>query len=166
MFGAQGWMLILPTLILILGVVSDLRSRKIPNKLNLILYITSLIYVFVYAGFSGVMTGVVSSLIICAIMFPMVAAKIIGAGDLKLMLPFAVCIQYGIVFWVLIYSLFWAAVLGVIRVLIQGQIKTLFQNMVTITTTKSDENIKLHTLPFSVALLFGWLSYLVISGGL
>ena len=82
------------------------------------------------------------------------------------MLPFAVCIQYGIVFWVLIYSLFWAAVLGVIRVLIQGQIKTLFQNMVTITTTKSDENIKLHTLPFSVALLFGWLSYLVISGGL
>lgn len=166
MFGAQGWMLIVPTLILLIGIVSDLKTRKVPNKLNLILYLTSLIYVFLYSDLNGVLTAIVSSLIVCALMFPMVAAKVIGAGDLKLMLPFAVCVQYGIVFWVLMYSLVWAAVLGLVRVIFQGQIKSLLSNMVSITTTKSNENIQLHTLPFTVALLFGWLTYLVISGGI
>lgn len=166
MFGAHGWMLILPTLILLMGIVTDLKSRKIPNKLNLILYLTSLLYVFIYAGFQGLFTGIISSLIICALMFPLVAAKIVGAGDLKLMLPFAVCIQYGTVFWVLIYALFWGAILGVVRVIIQGQAKSFFQNMIMITTARKNQDLKLHTIPFSIALLFGWLSYLVISGAL
>lgn len=71
---------------LTLAVVSDLRERRVSNRLNVALLIAGLAFAFGVNGFGGgsrvAASGVGLALVIW---FPMFALRLMGAGDVKLM---------------------------------------------------------------------------------
>ncbi|MEO0336107.1 MAG: hypothetical protein AAF202_06925, partial [Pseudomonadota bacterium] len=64
--------------------------------------------------------------------------------------------------WVGVYSLFWGALFGVLRAILLGQGYVLFYNMVGLVKRERPSEALLTKIPYSVALFFGWMTYLSI----
>ncbi|MGI9549134.1 MAG: prepilin peptidase [Bdellovibrionales bacterium] len=152
---------LLPTLLLVIALVDDLRSRKIHNKLLLILLPIVLVAVFLLKGFVGLKLGLFAALLAMVLGVPLYSIRLIGGGDLKLLIVFALTVDIFALSYSFIYSLFWALILGVVKIILDKKIHYFLSNLLLIFTLKNKkiEKEALHTLPFSVAFLFGWLSY-------
>jgi Flp pilus assembly protein protease CpaA len=162
-----GLNLIVPTLILIAGVVNDIKSRKVHNYLVLILLVSSIINAYVFnGGFEGLKFGLFSFLVALAITLPLVLPKILGAGDMKLFMAFSFSVAPMATFYVLLYSFVWGALLGVARAFLSGQATLLFLNTLEIAKggKKAVADSQLHKIPYTVALLLGWLTHLTLTG--
>lgn len=156
--------ILIRSLILVIGLVDDLRSKKVHNKLVLALLFSAFIATMVLNGPSFLPQAGMSFLACSFLMIPLVYAKILGAGDYKLMLSFSLLGTMDEIFWVLVYSLIWGSILGLIRAAIAGQTKAIISNIFLIAYNKGKQgNLQLHKMPYTIPLLFGWLSHLVFT---
>ena len=71
--------------LLALAALSDLLQRKIPNRLNLLIFTFSLIVRFWESGWGGVVQGLAGAGLAFALLFPFFVLRWYGAGDVKLM---------------------------------------------------------------------------------
>lgn len=149
---------LLTTLILAVGVGDDLRSRKIHNKLILILLFFALAGTFILKGVPGVLAGGLAALLALVMGILLYFAKIIGGGDLKLLFVFALTVTWMEAGTSLIYALPWALLLGVFKIALDKKLKVFFSNLLLLTKFQKPDISHLHTIPFSLALLFGWLT--------
>ncbi|MCB0390204.1 MAG: prepilin peptidase [Bdellovibrionales bacterium] len=158
--------LIIPTLILVIGVGNDLKSRKVRNYLILIFIFCSIANTFYFSGVDGLKMGGISLLVALGCCLPLVLPKIMGAGDMKLLMAFAINVAPMSTFYVFMYSFIWGALLGLLQALLKGQGMSLFHNTIAIVTSgkKAVSPEKLHKIPYTVALLFGWLTQLTLTG--
>lgn len=155
-----------PTLILIAATVDDLKTRKIHNWLVLSCFVVASVSIAALDGLNGLYTGFIASSLALGLTLPLVLAKALGAGDMKIMLAFGMASQWHIVFWVIVYSFIWGALLGIIKALIDKNAINLFRNTFFIATKQLSANDKGMTkIPYSVALLFGWLTQLTLNSG-
>lgn len=69
---------------LVIAFVSDIRTRRIPNKLNAAACVTGLLYHTVDSGLQGLQISILGIGIGFGIMTPLFLMKGIGAGDVKL----------------------------------------------------------------------------------
>lgn len=154
--------------VLAAGVVNDLKSRKVKNWLSLSLAIACFLAAIVFNGLNqGTFTTMALSFgTALGMTFPLVFARMFGAGDMKLMLAFSLASTASDVFYILIYSLIWGAILGIFQAVLAKQGLQLLQNTYKLMTKDKPESEKLHRIPYTVALLFGWLTLQTISGGL
>ena len=153
----------LPTLILISGVIDDMRSRKIHNQLIVGLAIFTLAAQFYMGGWDRLLTGTLglgAGLLFC---LPLVLARILGAGDMKLLAVFGLASDWTSVGAVLLLSLFWGAVLGIVRAALKGELTLLLYSTASVAMRKKPPASSLQQIPYSVALFFGWLTYLTVS---
>lgn len=150
---------ILSTLILVIGLGDDLRSRKIHNNLLIGLLLLALLVIFTMRGFDGLGYGLVSMSIGLALMLPLVYMKALGAGDMKLYGVFAFTSNPIAVMWILLYSLAAGAVLGLTKAAIGGELKSVLTSTAVVALHKDIKPSGHHTIPFSAALLLGWLTY-------
>ena len=155
---------LLPSLILIAGLIDDIRSQKIHNWLSVSCLILAIVVVGLTTGLDGLKNGLWGMLIALAMTLPLVLARVLGAGDMKLLMAFGMATDLYSVFWVVMYSLIWGAMLGVFRVLLQKDILSLLKNLATIVTSKNSQKTELHSIPYTVAFLFGWLIHLTLIG--
>ncbi|MBE8221289.1 MAG: hypothetical protein HAW60_01010 [Bdellovibrionales bacterium] len=149
--------------ILLLAVIDDLASRKIHNKLLLILLpITlGLLAWNLKSGFLEHLAGSgIAVLLSVAVVLPFVLSKILGAGDLKLLMLLALVLKPQILFQVFLFSFVWASLLGIIQIIVSGQLSSLAANLMDFKKLKNNKN--LHSIPFSVALFFSWGSVVVL----
>lgn len=153
-------MYLVPSLILLAGVVNDLKSRKVKNWLSLSCAALAISFSFFTGGMSAVNAGLLAFVTAFVICLPLVLMKLFGAGDMKLLLAFALSVKMEVVIYVIIYSLFWGAVLGLVQIIYQGRIKQLFKNTLSLIRVTAPKKIQLHTIPYTVPLFLGWLSYL------
>jgi len=152
----------LPTLILLTGVIDDMRSRKVHNQLIIALLVLTLTVQIISGGTDGLLSGAIglgAALVFC---LPLVLARVIGAGDMKLLAVFGLSTHWTAVGAVLFLSLFWGAVLGVARAALKGELTMLLYSTASIAMRKKPPHASLQSIPYSVALLFGWLSYLTV----
>jgi len=157
--------LLVPTLVLVSGVVDDLRARKVHNWLILTLLVLTISSMFYLGGFSALQTGGVSLLVALGCCLPLVFTKILGAGDMKLLMVFGIAVDPMTIFWVLVYSFFWGGLLGVFQAILKKDGLVLLKNTFSILQGgQSFDKSKLHKVPFTVALLFGWLTQLSMTG--
>ncbi|MCB9025644.1 MAG: prepilin peptidase [Bdellovibrionaceae bacterium] len=158
--------LIVPTLVLIAGIINDLKSRKVRNYLVVLLLFTAIANVYFFAGWEGLKWGGLSLLVALGSCMPLVLTRIMGAGDMKLLMAFSVGVSPMSVFLVLIYSFVWGALLGVFQAILKGEGMSLINNTLTIMTggKKAVSEEKLHKIPYTVALFFGWLTQLSLTG--
>lgn len=165
--GAQ-WAIVTPlvtaSLIIGAGVIDDLRTRKFHNWLFLVCVALAALSVLVSTGFAGISMAVLGSLAALAIFLPLVLLKIIGAGDMKLMIAFGLAAGWDAVLSVSMYGLIWGAVFGVLASVFRGQGRALVNNMVSIVVVRERQGLVLQKIPFTIAILMGWLTHLTLRG--
>ena len=149
---------VLTTLILVAGAGDDLRSRKIHNKLILILLAAGGAGVLLLKGVSGALAGLLSALTAGVLGTPLYVSKIIGGGDLKLLVVFSFTVTWMEAGMSLIYSLPWALLLGVFKIALDKKLRVFLANLFLITKLQKPDFSTLHTIPFSLGLLLGWLT--------
>ncbi len=166
MFHSPLFEFLLPTALLLIAVVDDLRSRKIHNKLILILLPFSLSFVVLLKGLIGLKVGLISALLAFVIGVPLNLGRVIGGGDLKVLILFALTVNWITLSYSFFYSLPWALLLGVFKILFDKKFKDFLSNLflIFLFKLKKTNTESLHTIPFSIALLLGWLSYCSLTG--
>jgi prepilin peptidase CpaA len=158
--------LIVPSMILIAGLVDDLKSKKVHNWLALSLAAAAALGQLVFYGLDGLLAGLYGGLTAIAMMLPFVLVRIIGAGDMKLMVAFGIATSMTTVFWTFLFSFVWGALLGLFRALLSKQGKKLILNSFRILRGSAREDLELQTMPYTVALFFGWLTHVTLNGGI
>ena len=156
--------LISATAIVIAGVVDDLRSRKFHNWLFIGCSVFAIAVAVASSGVAGLLWGTLGFTAGFAIMTPFVLMNVIGAGDMKLMAAFGIVAGWNAVLAVAILALFWGAVFGLVRTALRGQLKVIAHNMFAIVALRERKGLELQTMPFTVAILMGWLTNLVLAG--
>lgn len=149
---------VVPTLILAVGVADDLRSRKVHNELVLACIGVAIAFCFYDGGAEGLLAGLLGLGAALIMTLPLVLFGILGAGDMKIFMAFGMAATWDAVVSTGISSLIWGAVFGIIRAALGGELKVLIQNTVGIASRKP--TAELHRIPYTVALMMGWLTYL------
>ena len=178
MFAYINWPLFLPGVILLVASIDDLRSRKIHNHLILFMLPFVLLAVFLShgvlvgsaggfsasRGFEGLLAGGFSALLALLVGVPLTLGRIIGGGDLKLLVLMSLTLSWPDFFQILIYSLPWALLLGLVKIVLDKQLKEFFWNLIFLMRYRRIQGLKFHSIPFSVALFAAWLSFLTLQG--
>lgn len=162
---AQLWEIIVTASVLVIAAIDDLRSRKIHNNLLLFLLPLVLISVFFIKGAGGLLPAFAGMLTAAVIGLPLNLAKVIGGGDLKLLMVFGLTLNAQGVVFSFFYALPWALLMGVIKMALDKNLKGFAFNLFSIVKMKKPETQNLHTVPFSIALIFGWLTFVLTLKG-
>ena len=164
MFFDFDFQIFLPGLILLIACIDDLRSRKIHNKLILILLPFVLLAVTLTGGITALKAGLLSALIAFIIGVPLTLSRAIGGGDLKLLFVFALALSWSDFLTIFIYSFFWALILGLVKVVLDKKWKDFVMNLFFVLWSRTGKGLQFHTMPFSIALFVAWLSFLSLKG--
>ena len=157
--------LVIPSLILFGALVTDLRSRKIYNWYVIAAAVLALANSFYFFQWSGITQGLAGAGLALLLTLPLVLVGVLGAGDMKLLIVFGLGTSYSAVFAVLVASFIWAAVFGLIYAVLSGGFRRMLGNMAAITKGENAKTLKLHQIPFTVAIVIGWMTYLMQNHG-
>jgi prepilin peptidase CpaA len=147
------------TFILVVGFGDDLRSRKIHNGLVIGLFLLALIFIYAIRGMGGVAHGLIGSAEAFALTFPLVYMGAIGGGDMKLFSVFAMTSEPYAILIIYMYAIVAGAFIGLVRATVSGELMTVVRSTAAIATSASAKPSGTHSIPFSAALLLGWLTY-------
>ena len=147
------------TALLIAACFFDLRSGRFPNWLFVMSFIVALILKTYHVGWILAVQHALLSLGLFIILVPFVLRKAIGAGDAKLMMSFTLLTGFFVSLNVLAYSLFWGLLIGVFRMAISGHLMTFATSFVLKTP-----QVKSQKIPYTFALLLGWMSFFSVGG--
>ena len=120
--------------------------------------------VFFLNGWEGLKMGGFSALLALLFAVPLSLARIIGGGDLKLLVLIAFTLNFRELFWIAIYSLPWALLLGLIKIALDKKLKEFFWNILFLFRHRSAKGLEFHSIPYSTALFIAWLSLLTLKG--
>ena len=168
-------------LILLPALVDDLRSRKIHNKLIIVLFAFALSSTLALGAlstwqaggglsalpagvFSALFTGLLSAFLALILGVPLSLGSVIGGGDLKLLVVFALTTSWPVFIKILFFSFPWALLLGVFKIILDGKLKEFCFNIYFLFRHRQIKGLKFHTIPFSVALFMAWLTALSLHG--
>lgn len=154
--------MIIPTLILFAALVTDIRTRKIPNKLILFSIAIALISSYYFFEFEGLKQGSIAAGLAIIMTLPLVLIGALGAGDMKLMFAFGLASTYPAVFSVIVFSFFWAVFIGIGLALVSGRAQQLLQNILMIIMTRQADQSQLQRIPYTIPLFLGWITFIVI----
>lgn len=150
--------IMMATTLLIVAVIMDMLTGKFPNWLFVLSYILGACWLVFNMDSVGVMKGILFSIIIFAVLAPLVFLNALGAGDVKLLTAFSLFVGWQTTVDTFIYSLFWGLLLGVLKILLSGEAKNI-KNL----AFKKDKS-KTNKIPYTVAILLGWMSVLSVGG--
>lgn len=162
-------MWVVATFVLIVGVVDDLRSRKVHNVLVLSLLPAVLVASLYFRGWEGTLAGLLAMVLALVVTIPLFSVRVLGGGDVKLFALFALAVDSPNMFWTLVYSLIWGAMFGLTRAALQRQLLTLVRNTYRLASRQKLQVQELHKIPYTFALLLGWFTQLTLlraGGGL
>ncbi|ARK31993.1 prepilin peptidase [Halalkalibacter krulwichiae] len=152
---------IITSAFLLLAVIIDIRTRRIPNPLALSLLIISIISHSITVG-AGVFEYLLSSIITLFVFFIMYVIRFLGAGDVKLITAAAATFTFPATytFWFLILGI--GCLFSIIHVIKARGIRSVLFLSVTpfqtakrmITSKEEDEPL---SFPFSIVIAFSWM---------
>ena len=151
-------------LVLLAGVIDDLRSRKVHNQVVLVGFVFGLGCVMATQGLSGLMVAGLSFMTALIAILPLYLLKAVGGGDVKLFIAVSVLLNWQQVLIALLGSLIWGSVFGVLQVVLKGEGKAFLHNLFAIFNRAKIPEAKKHKVPFTIALLFGFLTSFVWTG--
>ncbi len=150
-----------PISFLLVAVIDDICFRKFHNWLFISLTLAGTLYALNFSELT-LIDAAGGFFIGGLLMLPLVLLRAIGAGDMKFMMCFGLIMGTTAIFEIFLHSIFWGALIGVLQALFAGKISKLAGNMMTFAyKLRPTETNK---IPYTVAILFGWLSYSQFGG--
>lgn len=165
-------------LMLTIGLIEDLRLRKVRNlvlaplltlALSLVLAHSLQVFdrspaslslfnldVFLQSGLSLAWA--------CALFVPLYAIRAVGAGDVKLMMVVALLLNAQQVQIIWFSSLIWGLIFGVILLILQNRIQFFLINISNLSFKILPEQNHSHKMPFTYSLLLGTLTAFMWKG--
>lgn len=161
-------MWILATLILVIGLVDDLRSRKVHNGVVLFSFGVAFVSSFFFRGFEGTIMGIAALLGALMLTVPLFAGRVLGGGDVKLFAVFSFCLDPASMFWTLLYSFIWGALFGLTRAVLQKNLMSLVRSTYRAGRGQRIQTQEIHSIPYTFSLLLGWFTQITLlhAGGL
>lgn len=147
----------IPTSLLLVAAAMDLKFGKFPNWLFLASAFIGLVWLGLNVGIKDFMLSLAYSILFFVALAPLVYFKVFGAGDIKLLTAFSLFVTVPIAATVLVYSLFWGLLIGVFKMALSKELSTFFQSFALRTSQVGSQRI-----PYAVAILLGWFSFLTI----
>ena len=90
----------------------------------------------------------------------------LGAGDMKVLGVLGLATNWQVAIWTAIFSLVWGALLGVFKALLEGKGLALLNNTLNVLNRQTrPETQHYHRIPYTVALLLGWATFVSMSLG-
>jgi len=157
---AQGynWMFFLTLALIGASVIDDFRSRKVHNSLVIGILVVSIVASLAQSGpsvYLQILASMAAAFVFC---LPLYLLRALGGGDLKLLVALSPLMVWSEVGGTLLFSLLWGSILGVVMVLLNGELKTFATNLVGLVTRAKIDQQKMHKMPYTVAILFGFLT--------
>src|SRR5688500_1195533 len=121
--------MILPSLLLLSGFITDLKTRKVYNWLVISGAVLGLAQCFYLGGFNGILHGVAALGLALLLTVPLVLLGVLGAGDMKLLAVLGLMTSASAIINIFLYAFIWAAVFGIAYALFTGRLKIIFSNM-------------------------------------
>ncbi len=146
---------------LVVAVYLDLVTAKFPNKFFLSYLGVNVILFTVLHGFSGLSVSIMTFGVAILLLAPIYFTKILGGGDIKLILAISPALLMDEFISFLFMSFLWAGVFGLVRSLLGGNLRSLLVNTLFAArkVTVAEDG-----MPFTVGILLGWCSYKSILG--
>lgn len=154
--------ILLAGLILVVGVLFDLRTKKIPNKLILAGFLLSILSLVFLDGLSTFWLPAASFGSAVIFTLPLYMMRALGAGDVKLIFVLSFLLGWKMTITMILASMVWGSLLGIIRVILSGKTKEFIYNLFFILKRTEVEKNQLHYIPYSVAIFFGFLTSLTL----
>lgn len=155
----------MPTALLLAACLTDIKYKKVLNWFVVasfffviashLIFGNSFKEVFLEGTFGFAMAFILT--------LPLYMLRALGGGDVKIFAVFGFATNVDAVIFTFIASLLWGSLLGVIRAIFNKQGDVLFSNFIKILKMQKPEPHTLHKIPFTVALLAGWFSFLIYS---
>lgn len=163
-------MWIVATLILTVGFVDDLRSRKVHNSVVLFLLSTVIATSIYCRGWDGSITGLTAFGVALLMTIPLFAFGILGGGDVKLFAIFSLALDPLSAVWTFVYSILWGALFGVVHAALHNQLPTLVRNTLKSASMRHRlQRQEVQKIPYTFAYLLGWftqITFLRMAGAL
>ena len=156
----EPWIPFLPGGILLVACVDDLRTKKIHNKLIVFLLPVVLLAVFLLGGIEALKMGGLSAVLAFCITVPLFLLRVIGGGDVKLLILIAFTLSWDNLLWISLVSLPWALILGLVKITLDKKLKDFLWNILFLFRHRTSSGLKFHNIPYSIALFFAWLSFI------
>lgn len=155
--------ILLPTLVLLIGLIDDLWFRKFHNWLFLSLFIFTLCALILINGYSGIIKGSYALALSFALSLPLVLLGVMGAGDMKLLMVFALSTSTHTVFNVIVMAFLWGGVLGLMYAIVSGRFATLLLNLKGLLIYQiKPATQSLHAIPYTVPICLAWSTHILI----
>ncbi len=107
---------------LILALIFDLKTKKVPNILNLYLLLYSIYYYIGVLGNSfvqSILIIIISSLFV----YPLYLSNMLGAGDVKLFIAMRLCLDFNIWVMIILSSIMLGCVVFILKLIWNRELK-------------------------------------------
>jgi len=152
-------------LVFLIALYFDLRYQRIPNLLCAITLLTGLIAQSYFFGWAGLLSGVIGAGLALVILFPAFAFKLLGAGDVKLMIAIGAFLDVKFLLWSLAYAIIAGAITSVFlalyklgwkpfREILAHYLRCLYLRQFIRASNQAFLKLK---VPYAPALAIGWL---------
>ncbi|TLU61478.1 prepilin peptidase [Thalassotalea litorea] len=152
------------TLIFSVSLYFDLRYQRIPNSLCLIGFIAGIAVQTGFLGLSGVASALMGAGLAFALLFPLFMFRMIGAGDVKLMIAIGAFLTPQMLVWSLLYGLVFGLVSSVAIALYRFGLKRCIDLVFhygkclwyRVYIKPENGGLLKMQVPYAPALAFGW----------
>jgi len=164
-------------LLILLGIAmwGDIRTHKIPNKLNLLILVLGLSLQTWFLGLDGLVSGLLGLSVGFAIFIPFYLLKGFGAGDVKLMAVVGTFLGPENTFFAACFSLIMGGVIGIVVLIVKRglgsylsrywiTVKTFFTTKQLVFFRPEEGEAAAMRFPYASAIAMGTLSALYWAG--
>ncbi|MGI4828341.1 MAG: A24 family peptidase [Janthinobacterium lividum] len=150
----------------VMGVITDLRSRRIPNLLTGPAMLLGLILHFAAGGWTECGSSLLALVLCGAVFLVFQLAGGMGGGDVKLIAAEACLLGLSSAGSLLLYTVLCGGLMGLLLAIKQGQIRQTLQNVLVLTSHHSRNGLQPHPqlnvlnastlrLPYALAIAAG-----------
>jgi prepilin peptidase CpaA len=160
----MNWAVEVPLAIILgIGVIEDLRTKKVRNALILILAGLVTVGLVVTGGVAALGQGILGLSTAFILTLPIVLVGAMGAGDMKLLMVFGLASDWGTTLETFLLSLVWGSILGLMKVAASSQLRQTIHNLYGfINKDFRVPKSEMTYVPFTVAFLMGWISVITL----
>ncbi len=151
----------MPTALLLAACLTDIMYKKVLNWFVVAGFFCVLASHLIFGNQEVLLEASFGLGLALTLALPLYLIKGLGGGDLKIFAVFGFATHPSAVLFTFLAALVWGCILGILRAVFEKKGQALFNNFYKIITLKRPEPQTLHKIPFTVALLAGWFSFLI-----